>query len=206
MLLAALCILVILAASCSREDSAPTPQRSPQLQTTEQATNSPVSQPAAITGPFGFGRNATAEDIRALDIDVSPDGTGLPAGSGTAALGESIYLRSCAACHGESGQGVQGASGALVLPYDPNEQWPPFPRTVGNYWPYATTLYDYINRAMPANAPGSLQPDEIYSVVAWLLNQNGIIDFDSVMNQDTLPSVKMPAFERFVPSSEAPPR
>ena len=184
----------------------PTPERSPQPQATAQAANSPISKPTAVSGPFGFGRDATAEDILAWDTDVSPDGTGLPAGSGTVAQREIVYARKCAACHGESGQGVPGASGVLLLPYNPDERWPPFPRSVGNFWPYATTLFDYINRAMPANAPGSLESGEIYGVVAWLLNQNGIIESDIVMNQETLPSVKMPAFERFVPSAEAPPR
>ncbi len=167
-------------------------------------TVQPARQPASPPTPFGFGRDATPEEIRAWDIDVRPDGTGLPPGRGTVARGAELYSQKCAVCHGESGEGVPGASGALVLPYDYNAPWPQFPRTVGNYWPYATTLFDYINRAMPANAPGSLTPDEVYSLVAWLLYTNNIIDSDVVITDKTLPSVRMPAAVHFVPSGEAP--
>ena len=165
----------------------------------------------APAGPerFGFGRAATEADIAAWDIDVRPDGAGLPAGEGTAASGAPIYARACASCHGAAGEG--GVADPLVG-YEP-ESTPPFgPRyeawrgdgddvrfTVGNYWPYATTLYDYILRAMPSDAPGTLQPDEVYGLVAWILAENGIIARDAVMDAATLPAVEMPARDIFVP-------
>ncbi len=163
-----------------------------------------MSQPTPIAGPFGFGRDATAEEISAWDIDVSPDGEGLPPGSGSVEAGAGVYVSRCAACHGKSGEGVSGVSGALILPYNPDAPWPPFPRTVGNFWPFATTLYDYVSRAMPANAPGSLEPDEVYAVVAWLLYKNEIIESDEVMDAKSLPKVEMPARERFVPAPGLP--
>ena len=158
---------------------------------------------------FGFGRPASREEIAAWDLDVRPDGTGLPEGEGTAASGAPIYAAQCAACHGPNGEG--GIADRLVG-YDPAST-PPFgPRyeawrgdgadvrfSVGNYWPYATTLYDYILRAMPSASPGTLAPDEVYGLVAWILAENGIIARDTVMNASTLPAVEMPARDIFVP-------
>ena len=160
-------------------------------------------------GRFGFGRAATADDIAAWDIDVMPDGAGLPEGSGTAAAGAPVYAARCAVCHGPAGEG--GVADRLVG-YDPDST-PPFgpayeawragrddvPFSVGNYWPYATTLFDYIRRAMPTDAPGTLAPDEVYGLVAWILAENGIVARDAVMNAETLPAVEMPARDVFVP-------
>ena len=144
---------------------------------------------------FGFGRPADAARIAAWDIDVRPDGTGLPPGSGTAAAGAVVYQQRCAACHGADGTG--GRNDILVAT-DPWVDWPVKP-AVGNYWPYATTLYDYIRRAMPQDAPGSLTADQTYAVIAWILNRNQLIPADAVMNAKALPAVKMPARDRFVP-------
>ena len=125
---------------------------------------------------YGFGKAATPADVSAWDIDVMPDGTGLPPGSGTAPQGAAIYSHKCAACHGPTG--TEGPSERLVgreprqgFPFGSDPRWV---RTIGNYWPYATTLYDYIHRAMPLNVPGSLTPSETYSLVAYLLRENGI--------------------------------
>ena len=147
-----------------------------------------------------FGRPATADEIKAWDIAVSPDGTGLPPGSGTAAQGAVVYRQKCAMCHGPTG--TEGPAERLVG-REPRQGFPfgkdpSLVRTVGNYWPYATTLYDYINRAMPLNAPGSLSPDEVYSAVAFLLRRNEIISDITVVNAQTLPRVVMPARDRFV--------
>ena len=156
---------------------------------------------------FGIGREASPAEIAALDIDVRPDGAGLPSGHGTAAEGETIYAARCAACHGKTGQ--EGPSDVLVgreprdgaaFARDPNVR-----RTIGNYWPYATTLFDYIRRAMPPNAPGSLKADEIYGVVAYLLVLNEIIPRDAVMDAKSLPKVIMPARDRFVPDPRGGP-
>lgn len=174
-------MLVVLAVSCVREGS-------PHKSNSESEI-------------FGFGRDATTEDIKRWDIDVNPVGIGLPDGGGNATTGISIYANKCAACHGESGEGTPGVSGALVLPYNPNGPWPPFPRTIGNYWPFATTLFDYINRSMPANAPGSLSTDEVYSLIAWILYMNEITEFDAFIDAKTLPLIEMPAKHRFVPKS-----
>lgn len=151
---------------------------------------------------YGFGSPATAEEIAAWDIDVRPDGKGLPPGKGTAAEGARLYAAQCAACHGTSGEG--GLNDRLVRS-PPDE---PFPdaadadtwthRTVGNYWPYATTLFDYIRRAMPYTQPGSLESDEIYALTAHILYLNNIIPENAEMNASTLPKVEMPAHGNFV--------
>jgi len=155
-----------------------------------------AAQQRASSGPlpetFGFGRPATPAGIATLDIDVMPDGTGLPPGSGTAATGTPLWGRACRGCHGREGE---GGTAAPLVGRDPSGR----PLTVGNLWPYATTLYDYINRAMPRPTPGTLTPDQVYSLVAWILAKNEIIAEDAVMNAETLPSVVMPARDRFVP-------
>ena len=163
----------------------------------------------AMPESFGFGRAATPDEIAAWDIDVMPDGTGLPEGEGTAASGAPIYARQCAVCHGQAGEGgvadrLVGYQPESTPPFGPRyEAWrgdgPDVPYSVGNYWPYATTLYDYIHRAMPTNAPGTLEPDQVYGLVAWVLAENGIIAADAVMNATTLPAVEMPARDIFVP-------
>lgn len=164
---------------------------------------------AQVPERFGFGEPAPRELIAALDIDVRPDGTGLPPGRGTARDGAPLYAKQCAACHGAKGEGgaadpLVGAEPKGVPPFGPAyEQWrgsrPDVPFTIGNYWPYASTVFDYVRRAMPPTAPGSLTAEETYALVAWLLAQNGIIAEDAVMSAETLPKVVMPARRMFVP-------
>ena len=172
-----------------------------------------VSMAQAPPQRFGLGQPASPEFIAKLDIDIMPDGTGLPPGKGTAAEGAIIYASKCASCHGAKGEG--GPNDALVGP-EPKAFAPFGPRydkargeakdvpfTIGNYWPYATTIFDYTRRAMPFPNPGTLTADETYSLVAWLLAKNGIIPEDAVMNAKTLPAVGMPARNRFVPDNRA---
>ncbi|HEU4564310.1 MAG TPA: cytochrome c [Gemmatimonadaceae bacterium] len=149
----------------------------------------------------GVGRLATAAEVRAWDIDVNPSGEGLPPGRGTYEAGRALFAAKCASCHGAKGEGM--AAYPKLIGREPREGFPfardlKYVKTIGNYWPYATTLYDYINRAMPLTAPGSLAPDEVYSLVAWLLAENEIIPRDAVMDARTLPEVRMPARDRFV--------
>ncbi len=137
---------------------------------------------------FHLGRVATDEEVRGWDIDVGPDGAGLPLGEGSVADGAKVYAQYCASCHGATGvEGpmpkLVGGQGSLASPKPV--------KTIGSHWPYATTLYDYIFRAMPFTAPQSLKPNQIYSVVAWLLFRNGVIEEDAVMNRGTLPKVQM---------------
>ena len=152
---------------------------------------------------MGIGRPATPQEIARLDIDVMPDGTGLPPGRGTPAEGAAIYASKCAACHGETGR--EGPNDVLVG-REPREgfpfaQNPKLAHTIGNYWPYATTVFDYVRRAMPPMAPGSLTDDEVYALTAFLLNANELVANDAVMDRSTLPAVKMPAREHFVPDT-----
>jgi len=156
--------------------------------------------PASAPLHFGFGRPATADEIKAWDIDVRPDGAGLPPGRGTVGQGAAIYAAKCAVCHGERGQNgpfdrLVGREPRAGFPFgrDPSLEW-----TIGNYWPYATTLYDYTYRAMPWTLPGSLEPDEVYGLVAYLLFLNEIVPEGAVMDATTLPQVVMPARDRFV--------
>jgi len=151
---------------------------------------------AAQLPTYGVGRPPTAEEARRWDLTIPFDGEGLPAGSGTAALGQPIYEQSCAACHGERGETgkydrLAGGRGTL-----PTEQ-PVL--TVGSFWPYASTLWSYIRRAQPVDEPGSLTVDQVYAVTAFLLHLNGIIGEHDVMDARTLPQVKMPNREGFVP-------
>jgi cytochrome c len=153
---------------------------------------------------LNIGRAATAEEIARWDIAVRPDGRGLPAGRGTAAQGTTVYFTKCAACHGPEGEGLPNLGSRLIGP--PREKFDfalsaqtESQKTIGNYWPFATTLFDYTRRAMPLNAPGSLTADEIYASVAYLLAKNGVIAESAVMDAQSLPKVRMPARERFVP-------
>ena len=162
----------------------------------------PRFRPSQVPDLFGFGSPATQEEIRQADTDVTPDGRGLPHDSGTVAQGESVYRLRCSGCHGATG--TEGPFDRLVG-REPGDSFnfgrdPNFlaKRTIGNYWPYATTLYDYINRAMPFDAPGSLSSKEVYSVVAYLLYRNQIIPGNAVVSDRTLPLVRMPARGRFV--------
>lgn len=146
---------------------------------------------SGLPARFGAGRAATADEIAALDIDVSPDGTGLPPGRGTVGEGARVYAAQCASCHGRDGEGVPSVGNRLVgrEPLD-KTGWN---RTIGNYWPFATSLFDYVRRSMPFDRPGSLTAEEVYAVTAYLLHRNEIIPEDAVMDAVTLPRVEMPA-------------
>jgi len=159
----------------------------------------PAAQTAA-PGRFGIGRPATPAEIAARDIDATPDGHGLPPGRGTPAQGAPIYAAKCARCHGAAGK--EGPNDVLVG-REPREgfgfsQNPKLQRTIGSYWPYASTVFDYIRRAMPPDAPGSLKDDEVYALVAHLLHLNELVAADAVMDATSLPKVRMPARDRFV--------
>lgn len=156
----------------------------------------PSTQAKESPSLYHIGQPATDSQIQAWDIDISPDGDGLPQGEGTVNQGSAIFSVKCAMCHGQTG--VEGPMNRLVGGKGSLKKQQPI-KTVGSYWPYATTLYDYIYRAMPYIAPQSLKPDEVYSLVAWLLYRNGIIPKDAVMNAETLPKVRMPNQKGFVP-------
>jgi S-disulfanyl-L-cysteine oxidoreductase SoxD len=141
------------------------------------------------------GRVVTPSEVAGWDISISPDGTGLPPGSGIAIAGASVYVQKCQACHGASGAGqpndrLVGGQGTLASTAPV--------RTVGSYWPYATTVFDYVRRAMPYLQPQSLTNDEVYAVTAYLLQQNGIIGERDEMNAQTLPKVQMPNRDGFI--------
>jgi cytochrome c len=169
------------------------------------ACHEPPAPPAPAPERFGLGRAATSAEIAALDDDVQPDGTGLPPGRGTVAEGAPIYAAHCASCHGPTGR--EGPVGVLVGAGQPlgyrvgRRPSTATPATVGNLYPYATTLYDYIHRTMPWAQPGSLEPDEVYSLVAWLLHQNDIVPVGVVLDATTLPKIEMPAHGRFIEDS-----
>ena len=153
---------------------------------------------------FGLGRAATPQETVALDIAIGPEGAGLPAGSGSAADGAKIFQLKCARCHGDHGQGMPPAYPALIG-RDPKGEGFPFAsdyklvRTIGNYWPNATTVFDYVRRAMPFTEPGSLSSDETYAITAYLLAANKVIPDSAVLDAGSLARVKMPYADRFVP-------
>ena len=152
---------------------------------------------AAFGQSPNLGKPITPEDLAAWDISIGPDGAGLPPGSGTVTQGEAVFMAKCQACHGAKGAGqpndrLVGGQGSL-----PGDK--PAIKTVGSFWPYATTLFDYVRRAMPYVQSKSLSPNETYAVVAYILNLNGVIGDTDVINAQTLPSVKMPNRDGFIP-------
>jgi cytochrome c len=151
---------------------------------------------------WGVGTAVAPADLAPFDTDVSPTGAGLPPGSGDATLGASLYRTRCAVCHGGEGEGI--APNPPLVGREPRDGFPfgrdpALVRTIGNYWPYATTLFDYIRRTMPLDAPGSLRDDEVYSLTAWLLAENEVIPAGSRLDSASLAAVRMPARDRFVP-------
>ena len=157
-----------------------------------------VVAPAPIAAEHPkFGQPIAPADIAAWDISIGPDGVGLPPGRGTASQGEIVYAAKCQACHGEKGAGkpndqLAGGIGTLI------GDRPPV-RTVGSYWPYATTLFDYVRRAMPFFESKSLTDDEVYAVSAYVLHLNGLVGMDDVLDAQSLPKVKMPNRDGFIP-------
>lgn len=147
---------------------------------------------------YGVGRNPTADEIRAYDISVGPEGKELPPGRGTAKEGAPIFAQKCAACHGPTG--TEGPNDRLVGGQGTLSSDHPV-KTVGSYWPYATTVWDYINRAMPLSNPGSLTPNEVYSLTAFILFRNGIIKETEVLDRESLPKVRMPNRDGFIPDT-----
>ena len=159
--------------------------------------------PAAVraqTRTLGLGHVARTDVVNAIDIDVLPDGQGLPPGSGAADAGRAVYVAHCSACHGPTG--VEGPNDVLVGGQDSLKTSRPL-KTVGSFWPYATTLWDYINRAMPFAAPRSLSADDVYAVTAYVLYLNGIVTEHQVLSQSTLPEVMMPNRNGFVSDTRA---
>jgi cytochrome c len=156
---------------------------------------------AALAAPayaekFGLGRPALPEEIAAWDLDVSPDGTGLPAGSGDVLTGEEVFAEKCAICHGDFAEGVDNwpklAGGAGTLDHeDPL-------KTVGSYWPHLSTAWDYVNRSMPFGAAQTLTPDEVYAIVAYILYSNDLVDEEFTLSNETFKDVELPNADGFI--------
>jgi S-disulfanyl-L-cysteine oxidoreductase SoxD len=150
----------------------------------------------AVAGEdFGIGRVASPGEIAGWDIDIAPDGTGLPPGRGSVREGEAIFAEKCASCHGDHGEGkpmdrLVGGAGTLGTAKPV--------KTVGSYWPFATTLFDFVRRAMPFNAPQSLSPSEVYAVSAYVLFLNHLVPGDAILDARSLPKVAMPNRNNFV--------
>jgi mono/diheme cytochrome c family protein len=141
-----------------------------------------------------LGQAITPSDLAPWDISVMPDGTGLPPGSGTAVQGAPVFQAKCAACHGENGKGGEAAAVTAGPPRATLDGG----KTIANFWPYATTIFDFIRRAMPANAPKSLTDQEVYALTAYLLSLNKLIGENDVIDAQTLPKVKMPNVDNFI--------
>jgi mono/diheme cytochrome c family protein len=149
----------------------------------------------AAAQTYGLGAPLSAATIAPWNIDVNAQGAGLPQGRGSVAEGKAVFDTKCAACHGAKGEGgladrLVGGAGTLASDKPV--------KTIGSFWPYATTLYDFVYRAMPYNAPQSLRPTEVYAVTAYLLHLNGIVSADAVLDAHSLPAVRMPNRDGFV--------
>lgn len=155
-----------------------------------------LAAPAFAAGKLGLGRAALPEEIAAWDLDVSPDGTGLPVGSGDVATGDALFYDNCAVCHGDFAEGVDNwpslAGGEGTLDHDDPE------KTVGSYWPYLSTVWDYVHRSMPFGGAQSLTDDEVYAIVAYILYSNYIVGDDFVLSNENFLEVEMPNANGFI--------
>lgn len=185
--------------ACTAPDNAPARDASAsdaRVNSTSGGAIARAATPAAWPAVYGLGVPASPAAVQLLDTDVDTTGAGLPDGHGTAAEGAVVYAAKCAVCHGVRGEGVP-PSPAVVLPLVATDKFPwatkpGTPKTVGNYWPFATTLYAYILHAMPLPAPGSLSSTEVYQLVAYLLAENGVMSRDVVVDARSLPTIKLP--------------
>ena len=189
-------LLLLLATACNSKQGGITTTEIPTSSSTPNAEHiAPINVKS-----FGFGAKASVTEIAGWNIDIRPDGTGLPKGKGTAEQGENLYVEKCSVCHGDFGEGVNrwpllsGGTGSLIT--DEPE------KSVGSYWPYTSTLFDYINRAMPYFAPQSLAPDEVYKIVAYILYLNDIIEPEFEINQNNLASIKLVNEGNFYPKKD----
>ncbi|MEP6781657.1 MAG: c-type cytochrome [Gemmatimonadaceae bacterium] len=185
---------------CDAASKAPNADISTVIGTANPPTK--VATPSDWPDHYGLGLPAPAATIAALDTDVDTTGAGLPPGQGTPAEGALVYKAKCAACHGQKGEGIKPFP-PLIQRIAANDSFPwatnaGAPKTVGNYWPFATTLYGYIRHSMPQSMPGSLAPDEVYEVVAYILAENGVLARDATLNAQSLPLVKLPMRKRFI--------
>jgi len=197
-------VWVIALAACGGEAAVP-------AAATSTSTESYPAVREYRRGHFGVGSAATTAQLAAWNSDIGPEGAELPDGRGNARDGARIYAQQCAACHGAEGQGLEPLY-PLLISRDPRGEGfdfasdPTVPRSIGNYWPHATTLYDYIRRAMPLYTPGSLTADETYAVVAYLLAANDVISDSASLDAAALRAVQMPARDKFVPDDRSPSR
>ncbi len=189
--------------ACGDQERVPAAERSAQPGVAILRPENVKPTPAFPSRFRSIGRVAASAEVRAWNIDVNVSGVGLPPGRGTYDAGAKLFATQCAACHGPKGEGIPPFP--RLIGAEPRDfsfaRDVRLPKTIGNYWPYATTLYDYINRAMPFTAPGSLKPDDVYSLVAFLLAENQVIDRSTVMDRGSLPKVRMPVHDRFVPDN-----
>lgn len=158
---------------------------------------------------YGIGGAADAKQLAAMDLDIGADGAELPTGRGTVAQGDALYKAQCAMCHGQKGEGMEPAFPRLLGRDPAAEDFkfatdPKLPHTIGNYWSHATTLFDYIRRAMPHTAPGSLTDDQTYALTAYLLAMDDVIADDATLDAASLRAVKMPYADRYVPDDRRP--
>jgi len=150
----------------------------------------------ALAGKFNLGREATQAEIAAWDIDVRPDGKGLPDGKGTVAEGEEIYAEKCASCHGEFGEGIDRWP-VLAGGHDSLKSDRPV-KTIGSYWPFLSTVFDYVNRAMPFGDSRSLEPNEVYAITAYLLNLNDVVDSEFELSKENFVDTRLPNEANFI--------
>ncbi|MEX2182780.1 MAG: cytochrome c [Gemmatimonadaceae bacterium] len=169
-----------------------------------RAASAASAEPQAPAGGYALGRAPAANEVRAWSTAIGPDGATLPPGRGTVAEGAALYVAQCAACHGRNGEGIHPVYPALIGRDAATDAFrfaedPKLVKTIGNYWPHATTLFDYIRRAMPLLTPGSLTDDQSYALTAYLLAANQVIPDTITLDAAALRAVRMPARDRFVP-------